>query len=142
MVITKTYAPLMRLMAFLIPPSIPREPCWQIKFNMDSESLVVWNITPSSVSISRKLSALTKFPLWASAISPSLHEAARGCALLTLPSPAVEYLTWPIAMFPGKFAKVSPLKTSPASPKPFLKSIEPLLLAAIPALSCPLCCKA
>ncbi|MBR0250006.1 MAG: hypothetical protein IJQ77_02910 [Synergistaceae bacterium] len=77
------------------------------------------------MSISFSDSALTRFPLWANAISPSLHDAANGCALLGLLSPDVVYLTWPIAIFPLKSFNASPLKTSPTSPLPFLSSIEP-----------------
>ena len=74
-----------------MPASIPRLfPFWQMRCRIDSESVVVWKITPASDRVSWMLPALTRLPLCARAISPSRHRAASGWALRTSPPPAVE----------------------------------------------------
>ena len=57
---------------------------------MTSVSLPVWKIDPALTSSSRSSRALTRLPLWATAIWPCAQSIRNGCAFSSLLSPAVE----------------------------------------------------
>lgn len=57
---------------------------------MTSESDVDWKMLPSSSSLRRKSGALTRLPLWATAMLPCAYSTANGWALRSPPPPAVE----------------------------------------------------
>ncbi len=57
---------------------------------MTSESDVDWKIAPRASSSLRSASALTRFPLWPSAIEPRENDALIGWAFRRVDEPAVE----------------------------------------------------
>ena len=83
------------------------------RWSTTSVSLLVWKMAPCRTMASRSSPALTRLPLWHSAICPCAQSISIGWALTTRLSPKVEYRTWPIAVRPGSFSSTSSLKMSP-----------------------------
>ena len=55
-----------------------------------SVSVVDWQMAPFLISQSRKVSALVRLPLWASAKPPESRSTKSGCTLRMIGSPQVE----------------------------------------------------
>ena len=114
--ITMAKEPFTTCIALNIALSIPLLAYLAISPKITSESVVLWKINPHSCRRSLNVSALVKFPLCAMAIEPSLPWVKSGCALHLRLSPAVEYLTCPIAALPVNSSSISSSNTSVTSP--------------------------
>ena len=109
---------------------------------MTSVSLLVWKIDPRRTSSSRSSGALTRLPLWQSAICPCEHSIRIGCALTIRLSPKVEYRTCPMAARPDSPWRTSSSNTSLTCPMARDSCTRPSRTEAMPALSWPRCCSA
>ena len=61
-----------------------------MRWRITSESDVDWKMAPRASSSLRSASALTRFPLWPSAIEPRENDALIGWAFRSVDEPAVE----------------------------------------------------
>ena len=105
-----------------------------------SESIVEVKIEPRSSSSCLSSVALTRFPLWASAMCVPRKRASTGCAFSMVEVPAVLYRVWPMATGPGSSASSVPPKPSEMSPIRWTACATPSLpTATMPADSCPRC---
>src|SRR5512134_228489 len=113
-----------------------------MRCTITSVSIEDWKMEPETSS-SRLISwALTRLPLWATAMEPDSKSTTTGWAFFSSELPVVEYRTCPIAMCPGSRDRISSEKMSATSPISLWKMIPSPSVLAIPALSCPRCCSA
>ena len=85
---TAEKAPSRRRSAPIGPPIVSSG--WARRWRMISLSTVVWKIEPRVSSSWRREAALTKLPLWATAICPRAVSTESGCELSRVLEPVVE----------------------------------------------------
>ena len=89
-IITKENAPSIRRSASAIASGSVCSLDCAIRCTMTSVSEVVWKMEPCAPVVRGCHCALTRLPLWASAIMPLLQSTMMGCALSSAESPVVE----------------------------------------------------